>query len=310
MNRKQTISLLVVFILCSTAMAFGQILVQDDFNYTPGSDLSTNGWSKAGTSPSMVVTSAGLTYPGYIGSGVGYAVSAVGFTDRYSKSISVPTSGNLYASFMVRVDTASATGGYVVCFFSNNAARGRFWVKNDGAGRLKFGLSGKSATAPVTYDTAAYSFKTTYLVVLKYMIMTTTTTDDKYALIVNPLPGKPEPTPNIGPNTDAANDLGANTSGSSFSIQGRDSTGTAAVVILDGIRVSQSWSDVLPPPPYYYRGSGTLNDPANWGDKVDGTGVHPPDFAVDNQLYFLLNTKNATLSAIWGIYGANSKLIV
>jgi len=310
MNRKRTISLLVVFILCSTTIAFGQILVQDDFNYTPGSDLSANGWSKAGTSPSMVVTSAGLTYPGYIGSGVGNAVLATGFTDRYSKPISIPTSGNLYASFMVRVDTASTTGGYVVCFFSNNAARGRFWVKNDGAGRLKFGLSGKSATSPVTYDTTTYSFKKTYLVVLKYMIVTTTTTDDKYALIVNPLPGIPEPTPNIGPNTDASNDLGANTSGSSLSIQGRDSTGGAGVAILDGIRVSQNWAEVLPPPPYYYKGTGALNDPANWGDKVDGTGVHPSDFASDNQLYSVGNTSAVSLTSTWSVTGIGSKVIV
>jgi hypothetical protein len=299
-----------VAVFISITSAFSQMLVQDDFNYTAGSDLSANGWSKAAALSSIVVSSPGLTYPGYIGSGVGNAVSMVGFTDRYYKSISVPTSGNLYASFMIRVDTASATGGYVVCFYSNNAARGRLWVRNDGTGKLNFGLSGKSASALTTYDTTKYSFKTTYLVVLKYMILTTSTTDDKYALIVNPFPGKPEPSPNIGPNTDTGNDLGANTSGSSLSIQGRDSTGTKAIVILDGIRVSQNWSDVLPPPPYYYKGTGALDDVANWGDKVDGTGAHPADFAGDNQLYFLLNTKTVSLSSLWGIYGANSKLIV
>jgi len=309
----RTILLCLATILCLTTMAFGQLLVQDDFNYLAGTDLSTNGWSKTSSSPAlapMLISSGGLTFTGYIGSGVGGAVLAKGFTERYSKSISVPASGNLYASFMIRVDTASSTGGYVVCFYSNNAARGRFWVKNDGTGKLKFGLSGKSASAAVSYDTASYVFKTTYLVVLKYMILTTGTTDDKYALIVNPLPGKPEPSPNIGPNTDAGNDLGANPAGSNLSMQGRDSTGTNAVIVLDGLRVSQNWSDVLPPPPYYYKGSGALNDPANWGDKVDGTGTHPADFAGDNQLYFLLNTKNSILSTVWGVYGANSKLIV
>jgi dienelactone hydrolase len=313
MKHRRRILLPLVTILCFATMALGQIMVQDDFNYPAGSDLSANGWSKTSSSPAlgpMLLTSSGLTYTGYIGSGVGNAVAARGFTERYSKSISVPSSGNLYAAFMIRVDTASAAGGYVVCFYSNNAARGRFWVKNDATGKLRFGLSGKSASAPVSYDTTSYSFKTTYLVVLKYMILTASTTDDKYALIVNPLPGKPEPAPNLGPNTDTGNDLGANTAGSSLSIQGRDSTGTTAVLVLDGLRVSQNWTDVLPPPPFYYKGSGALNDPANWGDKVDGTGVHPADFAGDNQLYVLLNTSNATLSTVWGIYGANSKLIV
>jgi hypothetical protein len=310
MNMSRFFALVTVVLFCSAATAFSQMIIQDDFNYAPGSDLSANGWSKAAGLPSILVTSSGLNYPGYIGAGVGNAVAAIGFTDRYYKSVAVPTSGNLYASFMVRVDTASATGGYVACFFSNNAARGRFWVKNDGTGKLNFGLSGKSASASVVYDTTKYSFKTTYLVVLKYLILTGSTTDDKYALIVNPLPGKPEPAPSIGPNTDTGNDLGANTSGASFSIQGRDSTGTAAIVIFDGIRVSQTWADVLPPPPFYYKGTGALDDPTNWGDKVDGTGAHPADFAGDNQLYFLLNTKSAGLSSLWGIYGANSKLIV
>jgi hypothetical protein len=305
----RTISLVVVLVLCSAA-AFGQILVQDDFNYTPGTDLSTNGWSKAGSLPSMVVTSAGLTYPGYIGSGVGNAVSALGFTDRYSKAMSIPTSGNLYASFMVRVDTATSAGGYLVCFFSNNAARGRFWVRNDGAGKLNFGLSGKSASAVVAWDSTKYTFKTTYLVVLKYLIITTGTTDDKYALIVNPLPGKPEPAPTIGPNTDTGNDLGVNTSGSSLSIQGRDSTGAPGKVTLDGIRVSQNWTEVMPAPPYFFKGTGALENPANWGDKEDGTGTHPSDFASDNQLYLVRNTTAVSLTSQWVVTGNSSKVIV
>jgi hypothetical protein len=309
MNYRQTIFFLALVVFSAT-MAFGQILVQDDFNYTPGSDLSANGWSKAAALSSMLVTSPGLTYAGYIGSGVGNAVTAVGFTDRYSKSISVPTSGNLYASFMVRVDTATSAGGYLVCFYSNNAARGRFWVRNDGTGKLNFGLSGKSASAVVTYDTTKYSFKTTYLVVLKYLILTTGTTDDKYALYVNPLPGKAEPTPTVGPNTDIGNDLGVNTSGSALSIQGRDSTGALGRVTLDGIRVSQNWNEVLPPPPYYYKGTGALNDPANWGDKNDGSGTPPSDFAADNQLYSVGNTTAVSLTTTWSVTGVGSKVIV
>jgi hypothetical protein len=313
MKHFSTMFFVILALLLATSAGFGQMMVQDDFNYVAGTDLSANGWSKTSSTPAhraMTIESPGLLYTGYIGSGVGNAVLATGFTERYSKSITVPTSGNLYAAFMIRVDTASTAGGYVVCFFSNNAARGRVWVKNDGAGKLKFGVSGKSASAAVAYDTATYSFKTTYLVVLKYVINTATTTDDRYAIIVNPLPGKPEPSPNVGPNTDTANDLGANTSGSSVSIQGRDSTGMKGLVYVDGIRVSQNWSDVVPPPPYYYKGSGNVDDPANWGSNVDGSGTRPADFASDNQLYYLLNTKSVTLSALWGIYGSGSKLII
>ncbi len=248
-----TISLLAAALLCSATMAFGQLLVQEDFNYVPGSDLSANGWSKTSSSPALqpaTVYTAGLSYPGYIGTGAGNAAYFAKFTERYSKSMSVPASGNLYAAFMIRVDTATSTGGYIACFYSNNAARGRVWIKNDGTGALKFGVSGKSASALVTYDAPKYIFGTTYLVVLKYSVVAGTT-NDTYTILVNPTPGAAEPAPNIVPYTDGGSDLGANTAGSSFSLQQRDTLGTAAAkFVIDGIRVGQNLNDVVPPPPY------------------------------------------------------------
>jgi hypothetical protein len=292
---------------------YGQLMIQEDFNYTAGTDLSSNGWNKTTSSPpqSLVLIAApGLNYQGYIGAGVGNAASFSDFTERYSKSISVPASGNLYAAFMINVDTATVNGGYVVSFFSNNASRGRFWIKHDGAGNLKFGLSGKSASAPVAYDTANYVFNTTYLVVLKYAIVAGTT-NDTYSLFVNPLPGKPEPSAaNIGPNTDTGSDLGANPAGSNLSIQGRDSLGTGAMFVLDGIRVGTAWTTVVPPPPYYFKGTGAVDDPNNWGDNTDGSGNHPADFGADNQLYLVTNTPLVTLSSAWVVSGTSSKVIV
>ncbi|MFZ4621274.1 MAG: T9SS type A sorting domain-containing protein [Bacteroidota bacterium] len=302
--------LFILMLVLSAHQLQGQIMIQDDFNYTAGTDLSANGWTKAALVWNAVtVTSPGLTYQGYIGAGVGNAALLTDYTERYSKSITVPATGNLYAAFMIRVDTATTGGGYVVCFYSNNAARGRFWIKNDGAGNLKFGLSGKSASATVAYDAANYTFKTTYLVVLKYAIVAGTT-NDTYSLIVNPLPGKAEPTANIGPNTDAGSDLGANVAGASLSIQGRDSLGTGAVFVLDGIRVGTVWSAVMPPPPFYYNGTGAVDDVNSWGDNTNGTGNHPADFGLDNQLYLLTNTASATLTSAWVVSGTESKVII
>ena len=302
--------LFVLIFSFSAPLLHGQIMIQEDFNYTAGTDLVTNGWSKAALVWNPVtVVSPGLTYQGYIGAGVGNAALLMDYTERYSKSITVPTAGDLYAAFMVRVDTATSSGGYVVCFYSNNAARGRFWIKNDGSGNLKFGLSGKSASAPVTYEATNYLFKTTYLVVLKYSIVVGTT-NDLYSLIVNPLPGKAEPVANILPFTDTGSDLGANTSGASLSIQGRDSLGTGAVFVVDGIRVGTAWTSVVPPPPFYYKGTGAVDDPNSWGDNTNGSGNHPVDFGVDNQLYLLTNTTSVTLSSPWVVSGAGSKVIV
>ena len=304
-------SILYLFVfLFSVPTLYGQIMIQEDFNYIAGTDLSTNGWSKAALvwNP-ITIVSPGLSYQGYIGAGVGNAALLTDYTERYSKSITVPTSGDLYAAFMVRVDTATTGSGYVVCFYSNNAARGRFWIKHDGSGNLKFGLSGKSASAPVTYDATNYLFKTTYLVVLKYSIVAGTA-NDLYSLIVNPVPGKPEPAANIAPFTDAGSDLGLNTAGASLSIQGRDSLGTGAVFVVDGIRVGTSWTTVVPPPPFYYNGTGAVDDPNSWGDNTNGTGNHPADFGIDNQLYLLTNTTTLTLSSPWIVSGTSSKVII
>ncbi len=302
--------LVLMAMAVAPALMFGQLIVQDDFSYPEGTDLSANGWSRSGTSwNGATVVAPGLNYQGYIGSGAGNGVSLEDYTDRYYKSMAIPASGNIYAAFMIRVDTATLSGGYVASFFSNNASRGRFWFKQDSSGNLRFGLSGKSASNLPVYDATNYSFGTTYLVVLKYIIVAGTT-NDQYALIVNPVPGQAEPAPVVGPNTDTGSDLGANTAGSSFSIQGRDSLGTGGRFVLDGIRVSQSWSVVMPPPPYYYTGSGALDDVNNWGTNTNGSGTRPQDFAADNQLYLLTNTASTTLSTPWAIYGAGSKLIV
>jgi hypothetical protein len=53
-----------------------------------------------------------------------------------------------------------------------------------------------------------------------------------------------------------------------------------------------------------------LDDPANWGEKTDGSGLHPSDFAADNQLYSVRNTKSVTLTSQWVVTGNSSKVIV
>ena len=67
--------LLVCFLMMSS-FSYSQLLIEN-FEYTLGSLLTDNGWvalSGAGNVP-LTVTSPGLTYPDYLGSGIGLATT-------------------------------------------------------------------------------------------------------------------------------------------------------------------------------------------------------------------------------------------
>lgn len=66
----------------------------------------------------------------------------------------------------------------------------------------------------------------------------------------------------------------------------------------------------FPTPSYYYKGTGNLNDLANWGVNIDGTGTAPVNFTDGDQIFFITNGTNATLSANWTVSGSNSKIIL
>jgi hypothetical protein len=71
---------------------------------------------------------------------------------------------------------------------------------------------------------------------------------------------------------------------------------------------------------YYSKRTGDLNNLANWGQNMDGTGAAPTSFAADNQTFYVLGgnaadriSSTATGSGIlatWTVSGANSKVVV
>lgn len=303
---KNTLLFLMLLTVLCGALNAQSLLFQEDFNLTAGTNLNgQNSWTQASAgSARITIASYGLTYNGYAGSGIGNAASLPEVTsngDRDHHTFSSAFSGTWYLAFLAKVDTAK-TGDYFIGYFYNNAFRGRVYIKA-ATGGFQFGLVKTSTGTPV-YSSTVYSLHTTYLLVLKYKFNTATTTDDTVSLFVNPVIGEAEPaTPAIGPLTDAGTDVASAT----LAIQSRPNAGA---IILDGIRLATSWNIALPPPPFYYTGTGALNDVLNWGTEANGTGTHPANFTSDEQSFYVTNADSIELTDTWTVTGSNSKVVI
>lgn len=171
------------------------VLLTENFDYTAATNLQSNGWSShsaAATNPIQVV-SPGLSWSltPYRANNVGNAagVNNTG-SDENRNFSSYPNSGNVYLSFLTKVQAPGANevflhlGQYTntttpVFTSINGAFRARTFVASaNGAGANKFrlGLSFNSGT--LANDTTAHlDTSKTYLVVVKYSFISGTLND-------------------------------------------------------------------------------------------------------------------------------------
>src|SRR5690606_4677846 len=100
----------VVFAL----MLFGyqanaQLLLSDDFNYPIGSLLTANGWNvHSGNATAAIDVTNGLTFPGYIGSGIGGAAHLDATGQDVNRTFASQNSGAVYASFILQTSSPNA----------------------------------------------------------------------------------------------------------------------------------------------------------------------------------------------------------
>lgn len=168
-------------LLAVVQLGFSQVILVEDFSYTAATLLTVNGWSAhSGTGTnSVAVTSPGLSYSSYLGSGIGNA-ALVGALGGEDVNLNFPDqAGNektLYFSFLVNVnDTAlSRSGDYF--FHSGNRTNPTtftFFATRVFArivsGQVNFGLSN---TSTATYGASNFAKNTTYLLIVKYAINT------------------------------------------------------------------------------------------------------------------------------------------
>lgn len=266
------IILILSFAFLSSA-SFAQ-LISENFDYPAGDSLTYHDWILfSGLGYGLQVTSPGLTYPGYPGSGIGNATTLTMTTasaqDFYKSFSSNKSSGSVYASFMVRVDSATLVGNYFASFLPSTSTTnffGRVYARVASNGNVAFGVSKSSTNATIlaNYSDSIYTFGNTYVVVVKYKFNTGSNTDDEVSLFVfnGAIPAS-EPAPTVGPvtttQTDVLPDLGR------FALrQGVTGGSITPGAVVDGIRVTGAWNPSiwnikLAIQGLYNSGSGMLN---------------------------------------------------
>ncbi len=160
--------------LLISSLTFAQVpLLIEDFDYTENDLLTDHGWSghSGGTTNAQLVTSPGLTFDGYVGSGVGLAAGVNNTGQDVNKLYSVPASGSVYASFLLN-SASMGPGGYFF-HFRDEAATTAFRARthlSDYTGKMRVGFSFNASTYVDSLSTLL-NFGETYLFVVKYTIV-------------------------------------------------------------------------------------------------------------------------------------------
>lgn len=240
----------VVFSLVAASGLKAQILFEENFNYTAGDSIGAYGWVwNTGTTNTILVATPGLTYSGYVNSGIGNSCRVKNNgNDAYKNFTGAPdSSGSIYCAFMVNVDSAQVgLGDYFFALLPSTSTTNysaRFYVK-DSTGGVSFGISkNASGSNPISWTGGTYSRGTTYLVIVKYTFLTGTSTDDEVRayIFTAGLPPSEPGSPTIGPATGTSTD--ANNLGRVALRQG--SATIAPTLNIDGIRVFKSWNNIV-----------------------------------------------------------------
>ena len=292
-----TTLILLFALLLQSNYSESQILYNENFNYPAGDSLGAHGWTSfsGGSTNVLSVTSPGLTYSGYPGSGIGNAVTVnASGQDAYTSLSAVDSSGSFYAAAMINVTSAQA-GDYFMAFLPSTSTTfysGRLHARLSG-GSVNFGITKGAATDTTTtgiWTTANYSLNTTYIVVLKYTFVEGSNNDQVSLFVFDSAIPTVEPTPTVGPLTYP--------SGDAFNL-GRIALrqGTAArapVLKVDGIRVTRSWGSIL---------TSVLNQTSSLPDNFKLDQNYPNPFNPSTNISFTLPESGMTLLRIYDFLG-------
>ena len=222
-----------------------QQLLTEDFDYVSGQALNLNTWTQNGGGPgaNVLVDSPGLSYTGYVLSGVGNsAYLQSNGRDYYKQLGSSYTTGSIYYSVMIRPDTAR-TGDYCFGIFTSTNVTNyfaRLYVKQAGTGFYRLGIS-KGNETPV-YAADSFPLGTVSLVVAKYVFTSGSATNDLVSMyqFTTGFPATEPSTPTAVATSVGTQDM------TNFRIIGlRQGTATTSPAVkIDGIRIGQTWADL------------------------------------------------------------------
>lgn len=223
----------------------GQQLMTEDFDYPKDQTLSANTWNINGTTANpILVDSPGLTYGGYVLSGVGNsAYLHSSGADYYKQLLSVTSTGSVYGSMMIRPDSARTGGDYVFGLFtSSNVSNyfGRVYIKAAGANHYRVGIS--KATDGAVYTTDSFPMGSTSLVVVKYKFVAGPNNNDSVFMyhFTSGISATEPNTPSVVAMGAGVNDM--NNIGYLGLRQG--TSNIAPVLKFDGLRVGNTWPDI------------------------------------------------------------------
>ncbi len=243
----------------------------ENFGYVTGTFLTDNGWlahNAAGTNP-IPVNDSPLSYPGYINSGLGKSVSMTTSGEDDNRAFNGVTTGSIYASFMVNVTSAQATGDYFFHMGPENTTSlfyAKVFVKKNAGDSLAIGVAKRNNT-DVVYTPFSYALNTTLLIAVKYTFNAGTITDDEVKLWVNPVLDGIEPAATL-----TQTDLGEDALSLGMLALRQGGTTTAAALTLGGIRIANTWIPETGSTTFQL----TVNVSNGW-NMVSIPGLHPTD---------------------------------
>lgn len=238
---------LVILFFTLNFYASSQQLMTENFDYTLGSQLTSNGWTVTATNTTLPISAnnAGLTFSGYLLSGIGNAakIDTTG-QDIYRDLYNTTNTGNMYTSFMLNVSKATTGGDYFFAYLPQGATSGytaRLTIKLTSSNYFKIGISKSNET--VAYSADSFVLNNTSLVVVKYAFTPGTTNDTISVFNFSSSLPISEPTPIVY--TTGGISADATTLGRLALRQGGATT--APRLIIDGIRTTNTWAELNAP---------------------------------------------------------------
>jgi len=244
-TRKALFCLLFTFILSVSVNA--QTIFTENFSYTAGDSIGAHNWTGFSSFVNtIVITAPGLTFPGYVNSNIGNALTMKNSgQDAFKDATSSVTEDSYYLSFMLNVDTAR-TGDYFIALLpsgSTTAYNLRVHVKKIAATTYALGI-GKGNTTDVLYnDAVTFPIGATIAVVAKYTFVSGTMNDilAVYGFTTS-FPATEPAAPTVGPYPGTTSADLANINRVAL----RQGTAASSPTLkIDGIQVSKTWPKLV-----------------------------------------------------------------
>jgi len=144
-----------------------------DYGTTAGILTSvTTDWTNHSGGTNAEYDTSSLSMTGYPSSGIGGSLSIGSGDEDVNSTFSPISSGTVYSSALVNL-SAVGDGTYFIHFMNDGFNyTGRIGAKDDGSGKILFGIGASSSPSDSDYGTTAYDLNTTYLLVGSYNIDT------------------------------------------------------------------------------------------------------------------------------------------